>query len=109
MGEQLQSCPFCGGEAKHEIDMPWRFVQCNQCGTTGPETYSAEESAAAWNKRYVKTCTWTENVDAEDDLYWATACGNNHWLNHSSTPEENNMKFCCYCSGELIESGEDNG
>ncbi len=50
---ELKKCPFCGGEAKNEIDMPWRFVQCCQCGTTGPEFYSAAEAESAWNKRYV--------------------------------------------------------
>ena len=53
MSTELLSCPFCGSEAKNEIDMPWRFVQCCECMTTGPETYNAEEAIAAWNRRFV--------------------------------------------------------
>ena len=97
---ELKKCPFCNGEAKNEIDMPWRFVQCCQCGTTGPEFYSAAEAESAWNRRYVKECKWTMgNPDLD---MWNTECGKAFTLNDGS-PKDNEMKSCCFCGGKLIE------
>jgi hypothetical protein len=42
-------------------------------------------------------CAWTYE-DAEE--YWETACGN-HFQIIDGTPQDNEMKFCCYCGGEL--------
>ncbi len=34
---------------------------------------------------------------------WEADCGFQFELNEG-TPAENNMKYCCYCGGELIEA-----
>jgi len=39
-----------------------------------------------------KQCDWIEDVDG----VWQTACDNLFEINEG-TPEQNNMKFCCYC------------
>lgn len=41
-------------------------------------------------------CIWRDNFDA----IYETACDNLHILNDGS-PEENGMRFCCYCGKEL--------
>ena len=51
--KNLRECPFCGGEAEHEIFddgfFAWGRVECKQCGamlTTPPKTV-----IEAWNNR----------------------------------------------------------
>ena len=49
-------------------------------------------------------CNWSnaEGVNSEDsDTHWSTSCGEDFFLN-DGTPEDNNMKYCCYC-GKPIE------
>ncbi len=43
-----------------------------------------------------KVCTWTE----DDEGVWQTDCGEAFFFN-DGTPEENTMKFCCWCGAEL--------
>lgn len=45
--------------------------------------------------RGVKRCIWTETGEM-----WETTCGNAFVLN-DGTPADNEMKFCCYCGGQL--------
>jgi len=65
--------------------------------------HSEAEAIAAWNRRYVKKCTWSLG-DAEFGLY-NTECGQAFNL-ECGTPKDNTMNFCCYCGGELIEKTE---
>ena len=46
-----------------------------------------------------EACTWT----LCDDESWNTDCGEYHLIN-DGTPAENNMRFCCYCGGRLVEA-----
>ena len=52
---ELKPCPFCGGEAKVEMDESWYWeyaVSCTKCFATINLYFAAEEEAAeAWNKR----------------------------------------------------------
>ena len=43
-----------------------------------------------------QTCKWREDEDGN----WQTTCGNLFVL-ISETPQQNGMKFCCYCGGRL--------
>ena len=43
-------------------------------------------------------CTW--KYDDSND-YWETSCGNTFVL-LDGTPNDNNMKFCCYCGGQIV-------
>lgn len=43
-------------------------------------------------------CKWIED---EDDGAWDTSCGK-RFLITEGTPEENGMKFCCYCGKPLV-------
>ena len=47
-----------------------------------------------------KNCTWEEDLDGNLDSYWNTSCYNIFTLDEG-TPEENQMKFCCYCGRPL--------
>ena len=46
-----------------------------------------------------ESCIWSQEDEASEG--WETDCGHNFELN-DGTPEENNMKFCCYCGKLLI-------
>lgn len=54
METPLSLCPFCGSKAKHEIDMPWRYVECCECGASSEGAYSVKDAIFEWNRRYVK-------------------------------------------------------
>ena len=41
-------------------------------------------------------CKWVQNSDG----WWQTDCKNGFVVN-DGTPEENGMKFCCYCGKPL--------
>lgn len=43
-------------------------------------------------------CLWAEDIDGN----WDTSCGEKFTVTEGC-PSENNMKFCAYCSKELIE------
>jgi hypothetical protein len=47
----------------------------------------------------MKECEWTEDSDGT----WNSACGNSFVLNDGK-PEDNNMKFCLFCGGKLIQN-----
>jgi len=63
MSEDLKPCPFCGGKAEHSIGKtgdgkPWHYVECVDCGATGPTPNCADHNitviecrAEAWNTR----------------------------------------------------------
>ena len=44
-------------------------------------------------------CKWSQ-AD-EDSNAWQTECGNMFLLN-DGTPEQNDMKHCCYCGGKML-------
>ena len=43
-------------------------------------------------------CLWTEDADGN----WETACGNGFTL-IIGFPDENKIKFCCYCGKKLVQ------
>jgi len=51
-------------------------------------------------KQPLKTCTWTHDVDYWTD-HWETSCGGAFQFECGS-PEDNQMKFCCYCGSHLV-------
>ena len=63
MSNDLKPCPFCGGKAEHSIGKtgdgkPWHYVECVDCGATGPTPDYADHNIAviecraeAWNTR----------------------------------------------------------
>jgi Lar family restriction alleviation protein len=61
--DALKPCPFCGGEAEHSVGKtgdgkPWHYVECVECGASGPNSPYADHNIAvvqfraeAWNTR----------------------------------------------------------
>ena len=50
-----------------------------------------------------KICRWTAcRPNYDEDGVWETDCGEAFQFVEDG-PAENNMKFCCYCGGELVE------
>ena len=47
-----------------------------------------------------KTCKWEQ----DDEGIWHTDCGNAHVI-EADGPEENGMKYCCYC-GKILKEAE---
>ena len=61
MTEELKPCPFCGGEARIDVDIDDRhenldvMVYCEECGCQTPDGYeSIEEAVSTWNTRVDK-------------------------------------------------------
>ena len=44
-------------------------------------------------------CEWRQDGT---DVFWGTGCGN-AFIIEEGPPSENQMRFCCYCGGELRE------
>jgi hypothetical protein len=47
----------------------------------------------------MNNCEWSQ-VDTSSDM-WETECGES-FVFIADGPEENDMKFCCYCGESLI-------
>lgn len=61
---------------------------------------AADESSPGKKRQTMMVCIWTE-IDPDDMTgVFETTCGHTFSLN-SDSPEENQMKFCCYCGDEL--------
>lgn len=45
-----------------------------------------------------KVCAWVEDSDGS----WHTQC-DNYFIVTEGKPDENGMKFCCYCGGEIAQ------
>ena len=52
-----------------------------------------------------ETCTWF--LEDSDDDHWVTECHNDFIL-LEGTPEDNGLKFCCYCGKQLKQEIGDN-
>lgn len=110
MSNELLPCPFCGSEAElvsEHISWQVRCTGGQQCATWPVTNWRDKKVViAAWNRRFVKTCTWTLDVDyGSDDRDYKTSCGQMFSLIEGG-PKDNNMNFCCYCGGELIEDNQ---
>ncbi len=53
----LNACPFCGSQRTkpYEVDINGWMVACTDCHATGPVCKTEDLSAAAWNKRSMKS------------------------------------------------------
>jgi hypothetical protein len=47
-------------------------------------------------------CEWIQSSNFEYGQDYTTDCG--QWFSITEgTPEQNNMKFCCYCGKKLVQ------
>lgn len=52
--------------------------------------------------RNYTTCKWEQEDDWHNSALWHTECNEIHEI-ITDTPEENKMKFCCYCGRPLVQ------
>ena len=55
-------------------------------------------------ERTSPTCLWSRDGDEEHDV-WGTSCGR-YFTIIEGTPTDNEMRFCCYCGGNLEENND---
>ena len=82
----LSRCPKCNGPADngHDREVPPNPYYCTKC-MAEPET-----------------CTWQQDGDSDSGVY-GTSCG--HYFDITDgTPEDNKMKWCCYCGRKLTQA-----
>ena len=55
MADELEPCPFCGGEGKYHgsyfEDDVCEYVSCTRCNASTPLMYKKGESIKWWNRR----------------------------------------------------------
>lgn len=49
-----------------------------------------------------ETCTWQQDGDSDSGVY-GTSCGS-YFNIEDGTPEDNKMRWCCYCGKKLAQS-----
>lgn len=59
----------------------------------------APQPVSGADERAAKVCEWKQDTDYETAI-WHTSCGEAFVFNDGD-PEENFLKFCCYCGGRL--------
>lgn len=85
-----------------------KYVQLSREDNDSEIVDHANDSLRIWQAakaQAVPECTWSQ--DSDEDMYgtWHTKCGNAFALNEDG-PTENQMNYCCYCGGKLIEARE---
>lgn len=48
--DELKPCPFCGGEARLDMDFDWSYVYCINCQAQIERAWK-KEAIEAWNRR----------------------------------------------------------
>lgn len=106
----LKPCPFCGGEARIIQGVTRRFgksfnVQCSECGLAGMAHPSSEDAAAAWNRRYERTCEMRKVSWDNGECTWGcacSACGYRFEHEYGLTWE-----YCPNCGAKIAGDGHD--
>ena len=52
---QLKPCPFCGGAASVEHGCEEAWIDCDECGVSGPMRDTESQAVAEWNRRIKET------------------------------------------------------
>lgn len=101
MTNELEPCPFCGGEAlpPNEKD---HCVVCSKCHATGANWAEYDSAVEAWNNRYKRTC---HNVVDPPLDFECSEC----IFSVSTDPsygvdfQTNHWKFCPNCGAEVTD------
>lgn len=71
-------------------------IGSRECSKQWQSWQAAERDAL---ERAAKVCEWKQDTDYETEI-WHTSCGEAFVFNEGG-PDENFLKFCCYCGGRL--------
>lgn len=103
MTSELRPCPFCGGEARFEIDTDGSFMleveHESWCFLTSMDTRqwyycdTVEEAAQDWNQRAERTC---KNVSVTKRLFECSACSYYY-------PDLQDFRYCPECGAKVVE------
>lgn len=106
MTNELEPCPFCGGEVKLDRN----FIICDTCAVrmeraiVYPRWHEHTELIQRWNTRYKRTCKM--EPDPDYDLVVCSECGYEeeiHLLFPSSGDQVYDGKFCPSCGAEVVD------
>lgn len=112
MTNELEPCPFCGGEVTHETsDLGGLFVCQNpKCdarfkfpGDFSRPVKHKEESERRFNTRYKRTCHGIKN-ESEPKEQWVrcSECNCELWWQDPTT-SEHVINFCSNCGAEVVD------
>lgn len=54
MKTELKPCPFCGGEAKHNVAHLWHSIECTRCGASTTWRSTKRGARRLWDRRAPK-------------------------------------------------------
>lgn len=101
--EQIEGLP-CGGIGENGAPLDL-LAAAERAGCVLYGDAMAHNGQRAWlhlrealSQIEPKGCRWQEDGGTS----WETGCGHSFTLN-DGTPKENDMKYCCYCGGALVE------
>ena len=69
------------------------------CGEAADLIESLLSERDALARDAARVCLWSQDGDYESDTY-GTSCGRYYCIIEGA-PDENDMKYCCYCGGKL--------
>lgn len=116
MTNELEPCPFCGGEAT-VMESPDGFASVGCANDWCPTTHmvfplmfsfnSKEKAINAWNTRHKRTCEWSiKKGGTFYDVYQCSACGYEYAesrTDHGIKVELIDAKFCPNCGAEVVD------
>lgn len=110
MTNELEPCPFCGGEAMLCENLDYSYVYCMRCGCQTNEVGDILDAIEAWNTRYKRTCkphivARTFRGDSKPS-FWQALCDCGWIVGEDGTPNLNEFthvdNFCGGCGAEVI-------
>lgn len=94
---QANTCHFLSGQRDPTLGSIQKILKALPCVDARWLIGQAAERDAL--KRAAKVCEWEQDTDYETEI-WHTSCGEAFVFNEGG-PDENFLKFCCYCGMQL--------
>ena len=101
MTSELKPCPFCGSKKVFLCGWSIFFVNCEECGASGPavlcEGRPEKEKARAveaWNTQAERTC---RNVESTGLFFECSECGESDYECHRK------WAYCPNCGATVVE------
>ena len=81
-----------------------KFFTTNEAFENDGKNYVYDEVKFMWDcwlaakSQAVPECVWVESYDGS---VFESSCGHTFELSNDGTLDDNNMKHCCFCGGEI--------